>query len=103
LVNLSTIRFNGKGNEGHETFIITKKKPEPKPWENGESFDFCKTARKPYDLAVCLSLLVCSSHAPDCIRIGSDGDWDSEWTESRNVFKELFGVEAVCPFDLVEK
>lgn len=97
--NGTGIQFNGSAGEGHETFVMTRKKPEPQPWHRGdESFDFCKTARKPYDLAVCLTLLSCSHHAPDAIRLGSDGDWDSEWAEARRVFKELFGVEAENPF-----
>lgn len=102
LVNATTIRFNGVREEGHETFIMSRKKPEPRPWESEESFDFCKTARKAYDLPVGLTLLACVRHAPDAIRIGSDGDWDKEWTETRRVFKELFGIDAPCPFDLVE-
>lgn len=103
VVNGSEVRFNGWREEGHETFVMTRNKPEPQPWEKGtESFEFCKTARKPYDLAVCLTLLSCARHAPDSIRLGSDGEWGSDWAEARRVFKELFGVEADCPFDLVE-
>lgn len=90
------IRFNGVGNEGHETFIFFKKKPEPGQWnkDSGSYFYFCKTARKPYDLAVCLVLLSLANHAPKSVKLGSDGDWDCEWTEARKVYKELFGVEA---------
>lgn len=99
-VSATTIRFNGRGEEGHETFIMNRKMPEAQPWmlNTGESFDFCKTARKPYDLAVCLVLLSCVRHAPNSIKVTSDGDWDSDWAEARSAFKELFGVEAECPF-----
>ena len=94
------IRFNGWKDEGHETFLITREKPENPSYDPNakESFDFCKTARKPYDLAVCLVLLSMKRHAPRSVRIGSDGDWDNEWLESRKVYKELFGVEPKCPF-----
>ena len=100
ICNSTTIQFNGWREDGHETFFMARKKPDPQPWQKGdESFDFCKTARKPYDLAVCLVLLSCVHHAPEAIRLGSDGDWDSDWLEARKVFKELFGVEAACPFE----
>ena len=45
--NDDEIIFNGnpKDEQDHETFYINKKNDK-------ESFNFCKTARKPYDLAV---------------------------------------------------
>tara|TARA_B100001250_G_C19760242_1_gene772078 strand:+ start:624 stop:947 length:324 start_codon:yes stop_codon:yes gene_type:complete len=45
--NDDEIIFNGnpKDEQDHETFYINKK-------NDNESFNFCKTARKPYDLAV---------------------------------------------------
>jgi|TARA_R100001244_G_scaffold99386_1_gene74270 hypothetical protein len=47
------IVFNGKGDLSHETFVLTKN-PRTKEQYKGEdlSFNFCKTAEKPYDLAV---------------------------------------------------
>tara|TARA_R110002012_G_scaffold139316_2_gene296582 strand:- start:540 stop:1100 length:561 start_codon:yes stop_codon:yes gene_type:complete len=54
-INNEEIRFNGIGEDGHETFLITKKKPAKPDYEEQEvydkrgAFDFCKTARKPYD------------------------------------------------------
>lgn len=96
-VNSDQIRFNGWKEEGHETFLLTREKPGSSP----ECFNFCKTARKPYDVAVCLTLLICYGHAPKAIRISSDGSWDHEWLEARNAFKELFGVEPSCPFEEV--
>lgn len=94
------IRFNGWKGEGHETFLITRERPENPSFDPDakESFDFCKTAHKPYDLAVCLVLLSMKRHAPRNVRIGSDGDWDHEWVEARRVYKELFGVDPKCPF-----
>ena len=94
------IRFNGWKDEGHETFLVTRLRPDLPSWdpEAKESFDFCKTAQKPYDLAVCLVLLSMKRHAPRSVRIGSDGDWDCEWVEARRVYKELFGVDPKCPF-----
>ena len=47
------IVFNGKGDLSHETFVLTKH-PRTEEEYKGEdlSFNFCKTAEKPYDLAV---------------------------------------------------
>ena len=44
------VRFNGIEGDGHETFYINS------GFEDG--FNFCKTARKDYDTAVCECLLI---------------------------------------------
>lgn len=92
--NRDTIRFNGAKEEGHETFMITKK--------HNQSFNFCKTAYKRYDLPVCLVLLVCHSVAPGALDIGSDGDWEQDWKGARDTYKMLFGEEPKCPFGVEE-
>lgn len=43
------IWLNGKDEDGHETFAINTATSE---------WGFCKTARKPYDIAVCKILLI---------------------------------------------
>lgn len=59
------ICFNGKDDEGHETFSIDVDDP---------SWDFCKTACKPYDIAVCKILLLLACHyGSDHVRVTSDG------------------------------
>jgi hypothetical protein len=94
-VSNEIIRFNGVNDEGHETFIFFKKKPEERICsDKSRYFYFCKTARKPYDLAVCLVLLSLAQHAPKSVELGSDGDWEHEWTDARRVYKELFGCDA---------
>ena len=46
------IAFNGK-HEDHETFVLNKNKSIHKDYKEQDlSFNFCKTAEKPYDLAV---------------------------------------------------
>ena len=110
-VDNDVIRFNGWKDDGHETFMLTKEKPEQAgvlfeqlvqspSWNPAakESFDFCKTARKPYDMAVMLVLLIAHDVAPKSIRISSDGDWDSEWVPARDAYTKLFGKEPACPF-----
>ena len=58
------IRFNGRGDDGHETFAIFV--------VDDVRWDFCKTARKPYDQAVCECLLVLRAMVPG-FRVSSDG------------------------------
>ena len=76
-----TIRFNGVGNDGHETFLFSRDSP---------GFNFCKTNEKPYDLAVCIVLLLVNTHCPDAWKIESDGtqdDWEAamKWLEDNAI------------------
>ena len=67
------IWFNGNPQEelDHEPFVLHRKKID----EAGA--DFCKTARKPYDLLVCATLIVADHVAPGFLEIGGGGvdDW----------------------------
>lgn len=65
------LNFNGSGDESHENFIINKV-------HNKESFNFCKTARKEYDLLVMAMLIKLKDMLEDKIEITSDGNYD-EW------------------------
>jgi hypothetical protein len=94
LISDDAIRFNGVGNDGHETFILNKNPGIP--LREGRHFDFCKTAHKPYDLAVGLVLLLALHHAPEIISVSSDGRWDSEWVYIREAYRKLFGREPPC-------
>ena len=77
IIDNEQIRFNGIGEDGHETFLITKKKPE-------EDFQFCKTARKPYDKYVvavlCAIYHVYLQMEKTVMNISSDGNTE-DWTE----------------------
>ena len=63
LADANEIRFNGKGDDGHETFCFVPRAPK---------FAFCKTAEKPYDIAVCECLLVLKAFMWN-LDISSDG------------------------------
>jgi len=67
-ISKERICFNGERKKGlnNETFHVEF---------NQElfEFDFCKTARKPYDQAVCLCLLSLANHI-DGFEFSSDGD-----------------------------
>jgi len=88
MINESEVWFNGDEKTGmsHETFDIK--------WfpSGGEEKGFCKTARKPYDLLVCVSLLA-FKHAfdnPVVFRFSSDGD-NAEWEEAKDLFTRITG------------
>lgn len=79
------IHFNGIDEDGHETFVV--------PWEGGRQF--CKTARKPYDQAVCECLLVLRARIPG-FRLSSDGfssslqkaQLDGTWPQAMEAVKK---------------
>ena len=84
----------------HETFcwegipsISEHRKDEP------ETFDFCKTAYKPYDVVVTAILIRAKHIYGDCVSISSDGDWESIfWAYGRKLYEQVFGEFAECPF-----
>lgn len=83
------IRFNGVGDNGHETFLLTREM---------QLFEFCKTARKPYDLIVCAILAVAAEQAFQ-IEVVSDGDFDDdEWVDALAYASRILGRPIVLPF-----
>lgn len=67
------LQFNGVGDDSHETFGIGRKRV--KTWEGAQlGADFCKTAEKPYDVAVTACLCYLSScFDPPAFSVTSDG------------------------------
>ena len=88
MINESEVWFNGdaKTEMDHETFDIK--------WYPDGGFDkgFCKTARKPYDLLVCVSLLAMNEafKGTEAFNFSSDGD-NSEWATAKDVFTRIVG------------
>lgn len=93
LVSLDMIRFNGIGEDAYEAFVV----------EFNEG-DYCKTARRPYDLPVCEVLLVLKHHYKDDFELSSDGFWvskeefknndfDESWNEALENVERDFGYE----------
>jgi len=77
------IQFNGVGEGRHETFVLSRLNYREE-WQNGDSdmlFNFCKTARKPYDLFVCSCLIIAKNHLKNDIKVTSDGE-QSDWAEA---------------------
>jgi hypothetical protein len=91
LHNPSFIGFNGVGKNAHETFYMLKNYSES---SDSLSSVFCKTALKPYDLAVCLVLLRMVEIVPG-FAFESDGNLDSEpaWLAAKAAYEAIFGTK----------
>ncbi len=87
------IRFNGLGDEGHETFVLSHAVPTPPEYRATEpDFQFCKTARKDYDMPVVAILIAARAIAPDAFEWSSDG-WLSELAEGVQLYREACGSD----------
>lgn len=81
LLTSDEIRFNGRGDDGHETFSLKRHfvfrdyRPDA-----DEDFDFCKTAQKPYDLVVVAVLALAKHHFGNRLNVSSDGE-RGDWVE----------------------
>lgn len=71
IVDDHSVQFNGIGDDSHEDFVL-----------EFPDRDFCKTARKPYDIAVCECLLIAKAHYDKHMELSSDGFWGDELDES---------------------
>lgn len=84
VIDDSRVSFNGLGEDSHETCQILKK---------GESFAFCKTARKPYDWAVVEIYKLVKKIVPSA-KISSDG--------GPSVFLEKSAFDLIGKSDILE-
>lgn len=87
------IAYNGDGSQGldHESFCVECDKQAPR-----DGFAFCKTARKPYDTLVCLSLIALfeAFSDPAVFSYCSDGDdGEEEWQEAYKIYREVNSKE----------
>lgn len=96
MVTSEYINFNGKGNDSYETFHITKKK------EPFETFNFCKTGKYPYDIAVVVTLLIINYHQPNAFDISSDGKI-MNWNEGMLFNAKHFGYAYKPPVEIFNK
>ena len=105
------ISFNGIGDDGHETFCITRKKRDLYDYEKQDSiqdaymhdksgggvFNFCKTAHKPYDKYVVAVLCAIYRVQLDIMNISSDGN-TADWTEGLfHAVRSTREEEMYCP------
>ena len=98
MVTSEFVRFNGRGEDGHETFLFCRESSSSSP-VRGDAlpcFAFCKTATKPYDKVVCAVLLAAGEAFKGDIAVSSDGNWE-EWREGRELFQRVLGHEPLQP------
>lgn len=83
-INDELVLFNGedKDNNSHESFYISL--------DEAGQWDFCKTARKPYDTAVCLALLSFKAAFGDDFGFTSNGG-EKEWAYAKSIFEKVKG------------
>lgn len=97
------IKFNGGGGFDHETFSIYRvvdeqERERARNLGRKDFFEFCKTARKPYDLLVQAVLILYKHHFGSHVRVSSDGcfgDWVEAYVFVENVmgFTPVFSLE----------
>ena len=86
IITPTEVVFNGSAENGedYETFAITLADDESE-----SKFNFCKTARLPYDAAVCLALLCFKDAYGDDFTYSSDGDINDEgWELAHQIFED---------------
>jgi hypothetical protein len=93
-LNSESINFNGIGEQAHETFSIKQNIIDEWYGDDLWKFNFCKTARKPYDKYVIACLYIFKHHFADDIKISSDGD-ETEWYDGIKLVKDVLGY----PYD----
>lgn len=97
--------FSGDGNElvleglpeelNHETLVIHFETGPSSSW-------FCKTARKPYDFAVCVVLSLLKIKFGNHWSIGTDGtqeDWEPAFEHIRTHLRRTWRVSPLCIVD----
>ncbi|KAJ5123140.1 hypothetical protein N7448_009237 [Penicillium atrosanguineum] len=87
------IYIGGVDEDAYERFILV-----PNYEDVGSRFQFCKTARREYDVVVTCILLRAKMLAPNSFKLSSDGSW-SEWKPARDVYQRIWPDASVeCPF-----
>lgn len=87
------VLLNGIGELSHEKFClerVTDTTGFTQRDDDGLIFKFCKTARKPYDIAVCSALIIAKKHFGESIVISSDGQ-NEEWQEAKTLCENTLG------------
>ena len=78
------LTFNGKGEAGHETFIMREH------YSQNDRTGFCKTAREPYDILVVACLSILAYRLGDAVSVYSDGttaDWKAGVSLAQYILK----------------
>ena len=84
------VRFNGFGDDAHETFVVTP---------DAVGFNFCKTNEKPYDVVVVAVLIAMYRAYGDAVEISSDGNY-SDWAEGSYLYQMAVQRTAIIPLPI---
>jgi len=84
------LNFNGAREEAHETFVVREH------FSENLSFNFCKTAQKPYDVVVIACLIVLKHYLKDAIEVNSDGNCD-DWIDGLKLAQRTTGLKLSIP------
>lgn len=89
----SDIMFNGVDRDSYETFVVSRKRVKQE-WQSTPGRDFCKTARKPYDLAVvaCLCYLATVTESHSVSSDGTGTEWLDGLEEARRALPRYANV-----------
>ena len=52
-------------------------------------FDFCKTARKEYDISVCCALIIAKRYFGNIIKVSSDGIDEDGWGKAKQLCQKV--------------
>lgn len=89
------------GSCDYETFVFDRKR-EAQNYQtkrpDGLHFDCCKTAFRPYDLAVTAFLVIAKHHLKDRLKVSSDGE-PQHWFDAQMLCKVNlgYGLDFVLP------
>jgi hypothetical protein len=89
IVDKELISFNGEKEDSHETLFIQRVEDSSREKSDRLVFNFCKTARKPYDLIVKATLVMLKHNFPESI-IEVDGTI-SDFDAAIKLCEKLFG------------
>lgn len=81
--------INGTQELGHEQFYF------PAEVSQLESFNFCKTANKPYDDVVTACLITLNYYLKDLIDVSSDG-WRTDWNIGLELATKVLKIKGLA-------
>lgn len=86
------------GECDYESFVFERQRETPE-WQtkdkdfDGRAFDCCKTAFRPYDIAVTAFLLIAKRHIENRISVKTDGE-DGHWWDAKMLCQSVLGYGA---------
>jgi hypothetical protein len=78
------------GSCDYETFVFERNETATRTDDDGRIFNFCKTAFRPYDIAVTAALLIAKRHLGNKIKVSTDGT-DANWFDAKMLCQTVLG------------